>query len=231
MKSDLRFIVICTTGRTGSTLLQGLLNKSRNVTVRGENFNFVYHLFKAHNSIKLLNNAFPDVTDVTHPFHGASFWSSREFIDKARSFLISQLHPDADTKLLGFKEVRWLKTDIGDDLSEYISFLRKLLPGVRFVLLTRNIDAIIESRSSVRFQTVEVEVPEKTVRTEIAEFFNHRVFFDNDFFRISYEQICAAEKFSVQSLAQFLEIEITDIGFDEALKQRHSYGGRSALAR
>ena len=45
-------VLIVTYGRSGSTLLQGILNSIEGCLIRGENDNFCFALYQAHQSIK-----------------------------------------------------------------------------------------------------------------------------------------------------------------------------------
>ena len=48
---NFKSIIIVTYGRSGSTLLQGLLNASPEILVKGENMNYFYHIFKSHKDL------------------------------------------------------------------------------------------------------------------------------------------------------------------------------------
>ena len=51
MNLNFDVILIITYGRSGSTLLQGILNSISGVLVRGENANMCYHVFYAYQAI------------------------------------------------------------------------------------------------------------------------------------------------------------------------------------
>ena len=51
------------------------------------------------------------------------------------------LRPRDDTRVTGFKEIRWY----GDDVVEYVAWLREVFPGARFVVNTRDHDEVRRS--------------------------------------------------------------------------------------
>ena len=48
------------------------------------------------------------------------------------------LRPEPDTRVVGFKEIRWNR----EDLSDMLDWVREVLPGVRFVVNTRSLTAM-----------------------------------------------------------------------------------------
>ena len=59
-----------------------------------------------------------------------------------RLLLETVLRPAADTRVVGFKEIDWPT----DRLPEVLQFLRDVLPGVRFVLNTRDLQDVARSK-------------------------------------------------------------------------------------
>ena len=51
------------------------------------------------------------------------------------------LRPREDTRVTGFKEIRWY----GDDVVEYVAWLREVFPGARFVVNTRDHEEVRRS--------------------------------------------------------------------------------------
>ena len=70
--------LIISYGRSGSTLLSGLLNSIDGCVINGENNNFIYHLFRSYQSL-IVTKARPDL-DPTHPWYGSSLVDLDQFI-------------------------------------------------------------------------------------------------------------------------------------------------------
>ena len=52
------------------------------------------------------------------------------------------LRPEPETRVTGFKEIRWYQ----DDLADFCAWLRQVFPGARFVVNTRNQADVLKSK-------------------------------------------------------------------------------------
>ncbi|MBS44363.1 MAG: sulfotransferase family protein [Nocardioides sp.] len=141
---DLGYLVVVTYGRSGSTLLQGVLNSLPGYLVRGENRAALRHLHGFHRAMTEERPGGPPraFRDPTHPWFGVGDFPADRSLAALRGLAIDTvLRPEPDTRVVGFKEVRWYH----DDLPAYVAFLRELLPGVRFVVNTRDHAAVLDS--------------------------------------------------------------------------------------
>ncbi|MFM7273926.1 MAG: hypothetical protein ACKO4A_08725, partial [Gammaproteobacteria bacterium] len=141
-------VLIVTYGRTGSTLLQGVLNSIDGCLVRGENFQFCRGLHAAHAALQRAKREFGgpgDCGDPSRPWFGAAEFDARRFLDDARRLVINQLCPDPGAyRCIGFKEIRYLETDrepghpaTDRRLREYLWFLVALFRNPAIILLRR----------------------------------------------------------------------------------------------
>jgi len=138
-------VFIVTYGRSGSTLLQGLLNTIDGVLVRGENGNFIFNLFEAYEA---LSNAMrprqKNRKDSTHPWFGIDEINEDTFINNLRQTvlrtLLSDHSGDGNITCIGFKEIRY--PAIGEKLKPYLDFLSILFPKSAFIFLTRDLDQV-----------------------------------------------------------------------------------------
>jgi hypothetical protein len=146
-QGDLRYLTVVTYGRTGSTVLQAALNGLPGVIVRGEN----YSAFRGLNAYV---QALAETADrhhagkPTHPWFGSARLDPRAVLeDLRRHVLATVLRPKADTTWIGFKEVRYEPGHfVGyDDLLNYLLFLDKLFPGIRYLLNVRDPQAAARS--------------------------------------------------------------------------------------
>jgi hypothetical protein len=140
---DYEYVFVVTYGRSGSTLLQAVLNSTPGVLIRGENRALAYHLHKFHdtavNEAARVGNA---ARRRMNPFFGIRDYPAELALTRARELLLDTvLRPEAGTRVLGFKEIRWYQ----DDLPAYLDFMRQVFPGARFVVNTRRLEDVARS--------------------------------------------------------------------------------------
>jgi Sulfotransferase family len=142
------FIVIIAMGRSGSTLLQGILNSFPDYLIRGENFGFLQGLYRSNHSIRR-TKVYHESDSVRMPWYG-----SRDLDDDLFRFDIAPLiarqlvgrNCAKNFRAIGFKEIRWTQIDLGEtNLMDFLEFIENIFPLSKFILLTRNIDEIIVS--------------------------------------------------------------------------------------
>jgi len=142
-------ILVITYGRSGSTLLQGLLNSIDDCIIRGENNNLCYGLFLAYKSLLRTKEEFGSSDEPlppASPWYGAGELDSERYIRDARALLRHQLvaaYPKSSApRYFGFKEIRYLPEEIGGyadgNLEDYLNFLAKVFPRPAFIVLTRD---------------------------------------------------------------------------------------------
>ena len=132
-----------TYGRSGSTLLMGILNSIPGWLLRGENRHAMRHLYEFHSS-GLRERA---RVDPAGPPADAPLVRHR-VVPRAG---LPRAHPrarrgDADapepgTRVTGYKEIRWYD----EDLPDYLAFLQQVFPGCRFVVNTRHLPDVAAS--------------------------------------------------------------------------------------
>ena len=141
MRRDYLFVV--TYGRSGSTLVAGLLNAIPGYLIRGENGDALHHLFLFHRTL-VRESARPagNTRRRTHPWFGISDVPlGRSIADLRQLVLDTVLRPKDDTRVVGFKEIRWAH----DDAEEYVAWLREVFPGARFLVNTRDHASVLRS--------------------------------------------------------------------------------------
>src|SRR5690606_16051556 len=81
--------------------------------------------------------------DPTNPWFGMDQYSPEQAAASYRRHLQQVfLKPEPDTRVTGFKEIRWWRRD----LVETLQFTQLVFPGARFVLNTRNAEDVIQSK-------------------------------------------------------------------------------------
>ena len=138
-------LLIVTYGRSGSTLLQGLLNSIDGVLIRGENNNFFFRLFEAQRDLEATKVRHPGSANEGDPWFGMQELDPQSFLNDlrpaARNLLIGNHHEPIEC--LGFKEVRY--TRCGDALHDYLDFLRQLFPDAGILFNTRDLSEVVRS--------------------------------------------------------------------------------------
>ena len=141
---DLSYLFVMTYGRSGSTLVSGLLNALPGYDIRGENEHALHDLFDYHCRLVRLKERWPAKVSrvATHPFFGIGDVPLKRSLDGIRRLALETvLRPQADTRVVGFKEIRWYH----QDMEEYVAWLREVFPGARFLVNTRDNDSVLSS--------------------------------------------------------------------------------------
>ncbi len=135
---------ILTYGRSGSTLLMGVLNSIPGYLLRGENQDALQHLFRFHQGLTELSTRWPKarLRQRTHPFFGAGDFPVNRSLERTRELVLDTvLRPRPDTRVTGFKEIRWHSADV----AAYVAWMRQVFPGARFVVNTRDPEEVLKS--------------------------------------------------------------------------------------
>ena len=152
-REDLGYLFVVTYGRSGSTLLQGVLNSIPGYQIRGENRQALRHLHQFHRTVvreralirrrQRRRNQQVGGTTTTHPWYGLDNVPVRAALLAARRLALDTLlRPDPETRVTGYKEIRWSASDA----PEFVAWLRQVFPGARFVVNTRDLDAVARSK-------------------------------------------------------------------------------------
>ena len=145
----MEFVFVVTYGRTGSTLLQGMLNALPRTLVRGENGLYVQHLFRAWQAadeIRQRRNG-PPSRKPTSAFYGIGALTRKRFVRSARRLLVGGLLGTEDEKdydRLGFKEVEWHHLT-PEETAPFFDWLDDVCPGAKYVLNTRDVEQAMGS--------------------------------------------------------------------------------------
>lgn len=218
-------ILIITYGRTGSTLLQGILNSIEGCTIRGENYNFCYGLFKSFQSLRsTIIKQGGNGVEVTSPFFGSHFFNEETFLKDAKALLENQLKVTNESAW-GFKEIRYTTDALGGDnqyqLTEYLDFLDKLLPNSAFIFLTRNHADVIDS-------AFWKDKDKSVALKNIIKFESNSQIWSkghNNTFFISYEDIVTCND-TFKDMYAFIGKDFDLRKYEEVMGLEHSYAGK-----
>ncbi|WP_212525596.1 sulfotransferase [Actibacterium sp. MT2.3-13A] len=142
-------VFIVTYGRSGSTLLQNLLNSIPGYCIRGENNNTLYHMARAWEAVSASEEMrgqrrSGQPTTREHPWYGAELVDPDVLgRDLAETFRRDVLRSPPGTRVAGFKEIRFHLA--GAHTGAYLDFIERFFPGSRFVFNTRDHAAVARS--------------------------------------------------------------------------------------
>jgi hypothetical protein len=196
---DYLFVVSC--GRTGSTLVQGILNSTQGVVIRGENGGMLINLFDLHTAAQRPGRPLDGYPEEL---------ALREFRHLATDLLF---RPDPGVHTVGFKEIKWPF----DRITEYFSFLRGVFPGARFILSSRRLEDVAASGfwANRRNAMAELRVIDDRLRQTIADL-------GPAGFELRYEEMAEGPK-GVRPLFDWLGFRYQPRILETVMARPHSY--------
>lgn len=142
-------VFVVTYGRSGSTLLQNLLNSLPGYLVRGENENLLASFVRAWDTVRRSTQARDmraeaRTTTPQHPWFGYEEVSAQSLGETlAQSFTQTVLRPADTTRVIGFKEIRWHADPALFPVM--LDFLQRFFPDAQFIFNIRDHDQVVQS--------------------------------------------------------------------------------------
>lgn len=228
------YLLVITYGRSGSTLLQGLLNSIGGCLITGENFHFLYPLYQSYRRLLAakahVSDSAPGNEDAElprHPFFGARHLSPELFLEDASRLVIGQLRAadeSNDAQCLGFKEIRY--HEAMPELEDYLNFLQRILPGVAMIFNTRRSEEVARSgwfkKQRRRGVIATIERMNRAFRGYAESHPNA--------FIIDYAD-CVNKTSRLEALFDFLGAPYSETRVDQVLGTPHSYDPAQAQIR
>ena len=213
-----RSILVVTYGRSGSTLLQGVLNALPNVLIRGENHDFCWGLYQAWKSlVQTKTNFGQDASRASKSaWFGAAEVNPDGFLVQARAMLRAQLGVAQDDVCWGFKEIRYINHL--DHLQDYLDFLSRLLPEVAIVFNSRSHEAVVDSAFWKKHDPVALR---KTLQQADRIFLEYAERHEHAFV-VRYERLILGMQ-GLAPLFDFLGAQPDPDKLNSVLQQKHSY--------
>lgn len=215
---QLGYLFIVAYGRSGSTLLQGLLNSIPGYVLRGENRGALYRLYEYHATLLGARGQFARTADLTSrdSWYGIDEYADHAAISQMRALVLQTvLRPPPGTRVVGFKEIRWWQSDWQD----YLAFLRKLFPGARFVLNTRDHDGVTKSKWWGRQPEAEVRAQLEAHEAQLGEMAG---ILGTDAYRVHYDDY-VKDPDVLKGLFSWLGEPFDRAAVDEVLGVKHSF--------
>jgi hypothetical protein len=143
------YVFVVTYGRSGSTLVQGMLNALPRTLVRGENGFYVEHLFQAARTAVEFRDQFQGnrARRVSSAFYGVNHLTRRRFARSANRLITGILLGSDDAAAydrIGFKEVLWHRI-APDDTEPFFAWFDQVFPEAKYVLNTRETEQVVGS--------------------------------------------------------------------------------------
>ena len=175
MNND-KIVLICATGRSGSTTLQRIINTIPNSNICGENYGAINSLLDFYIKLHATSRDYvpghynpASYEDIINKNVKPSWYNSykiTEMEDKIRDSIIAMFKKDEDTNLWGFKEIRYDNKKIN-----LVGFFKKLFPKTKVIIQIReNIKA--QSQSSWHKQDKNSMSYLNKMNKELYEFYN-----------------------------------------------------------
>jgi hypothetical protein len=110
----MKFIIICATGRSGSTTLQRIINTIEESNINGENWGAINNLLECYMNIKKINkqsgriHSYVEGKTKIKP----SWYNCYDFENvknNIKNTILSIITNDNSKKVIGFKEIRYFK--------------------------------------------------------------------------------------------------------------------------
>jgi hypothetical protein len=225
-------ILIITYGRSGSTLLQALLNSIDGCVVRGENDGLCYGLYRAYASLMQskveANSVKKELRGVSFPWFGADEFDDERFIQDAWQLIRHQLiseREEGTVQCLGFKEIRYLKCDLygkpGESvnhLPSYLDFLSKVFPNPAFIFLTRDHEQVMLSGWWKTWNKANAQKLLDEFEAETKVYSEDKSWI----FRIAYSDIVERSP-RLKAMYEFLGVTYEDNRVEQVLAKKHSF--------
>ena len=139
---DDKIVLICATGRSGSTTMQRLINTIPNSNICGENFAAINSLLEFYRRIKnaTINNVPGNMTPFTYDYLikknvKPAWYNSYDYnqmVYMIKMMIINMFKNSATTNLWGFKEIRYDSGNIN-----YIKDFKELFPQTKVIIQIR----------------------------------------------------------------------------------------------
>lgn len=216
-RDDLGYLFVVTYGRSGSTLVNGVLNSIPGYLLRGENGDALRHLFRFHTTmVDRRARHGPQTKRPTRPWFGIGDFDADRSLEELRRLATTVvMRPRPDTRVTGFKEIRWAAAD----LPAYVAWLQQVFPGARFVVNTRDHDGVLASGWWAEGDT---EAKARRLKAAEEQLLEVARGLGEDAFRVHYDEY-VADPGVLRGLFDWLGEEYDDARVRAVFDQAHSY--------
>jgi len=209
---EYKFILICSTGRTGSTTLQRIINTIPNTNIYGENDNTILHLLEFCNSLDNLNIINKEYNFFTNNNLKPCWYNNFDkeiLINQIKQMIINFLDKDNVFKTIGFKEIRYNEINI-----DMLKIFFKLFPNTKIILNYRNdvekqaISSWFKDESNSKEKIIKLNKIFKDfyeLNREFTYLFSFEDLFDSEKIKSLFEYLGESNNFDEQEIKKILE--------------------------
>lgn len=219
-RSRFAFLFIVTYGRSGSTLLQGILNAIPGYRIYGENHNALFHIFRAYNHLRIAKLEFGrKPTDPTNAWYGIDGIPLKLFGRRcANVFFQTCLRPQEGTRCIGFKEIRYTREEIDDEeFPQYLKYIAEYFPRTGFIFNVRDAKMAANSGFWQKQERDSVVSVLEDSRRRFTEYATDR----KNCFLFDYDRLMA-DRSHARDLFVFLDEPYESESLEAVLRVRHS---------
>ena len=212
------FLFIITYGRSGSTLVQGILNSIPGYRILGENNDALQKLREFYNCFynshaNYLNNIMPE--------DDRNSWYNPTPPEELKSALVNTMAHIIDPKFeavtLGFKEIRY--SGHLDDLEPYLDWMYHIF-DCKFLFLTRNLDHTCVSKWHAG-NPAGCKAKLTMFEQQMEEYIKSRPY--QNWFHLHFPDLHNVKPEEFKSLFDWLKADFDEAKIQEVLSRRHSY--------
>jgi hypothetical protein len=175
MNSD-KIVLICATGRSGSTTLQRIINTIPNSNICGENYGAINSLLDFYIKLHATSTdyvpghynpaTYEDIINKNVKPAWYNSYKMTEMEGKIRDTIVAMFKKDSNTYLWGFKEIRYDNKKIN-----LIKYFKNLFPQTKIIIQIRE-NLVAQSQSSWHKQDRNAIPYLKQMNQELYEFYN-----------------------------------------------------------
>lgn len=213
------YVLIITYGRSGSTLLQGILNTIEGYCITGENNNAFLQLKQFYDRIVQAQNNNDHMENNWNVKNETNSWWNKsdehDLLYHIRYLMNGLIDPTHQHDVIGFKEIRYNSVD---NLEEYLDWLH-YITNCKFIFLTRKLDDVVQSewyRRHPESSKKKLRKFEDKIKTYVT------ANLEQDWFHIRYEDIISENK-NLNLMFKWLDAPFVYDDVDKVLKTPHGY--------
>ena len=217
-RSDREFLFVVTYGRSGSTLVMGVLNSITGFSICGENDCACEELFGFY---KKFDRSICSFENNVMPLDSRNSWfqtlSRSGLKSVCQDFLWSLFSGSGSDRVVGFKEIRWDKPFFED----LVLWLNIVCGRCRFLVVTRNLDDTCRSAWHAGSPSCRERL--KAFEDRVFGFFGSHSYIDSFF--LHFDDLYGVSVDSFRDLFVWLGVDLDEGAVQAVLDRKHSYAG------
>lgn len=230
-QSNLNFdsILIVTYGRSGSTLLQGLLNQLDGIFVRGENgdaFGLLWAMYRRLAILKREHGTY--AKGPSKPWYGIGAVKLDVLLgqmrEMAKSIILADQKDNPEILCYGFKEIRYHYHK--ELLPNYLDFLSVIFPRPAIIFNTRDLSDVVRSGWWANSDPEGVRQELSAAEKQFSDYAAGK----SNCFEITYEDVVGRTE-KLRDLFAFLGVEYNDEIVQRTLSKPHSINPTQASVK